>query len=88
MYVRTKPNKSGSTSVQIISKVRGKYKVVKTVGCATTQQEIKKLSKQTPLFHSEKDELVEEVAKSGANRTVIPEYAGHPFRTMADSHSG
>lgn len=27
-------------------------------------------------------------AKSGVNRTVIPGHAGHPFRTMADSHSG
>ena len=28
------------------------------------------------------------LAKSGVNRTVIPGHAGHPFRTMADSHSG
>ncbi|MFW6364763.1 MAG: hypothetical protein ACOCZ4_02025 [Bacteroidota bacterium] len=40
MFVRTKKNKSGSTSIQIISKARGKYKVVKTIGCATTRQEI------------------------------------------------
>jgi transposase len=81
MYVRAKPNKSGSISVQIISKARGKYKVVKTIGCATTRQEIsrlvelgnqeiKNLSKQTPLFHSEKDELVEEVFASLTNSSV------------------
>ncbi len=32
MFLRKKKNKSGSTSVQIISKERGKYKVVKTIG--------------------------------------------------------
>ena len=81
MYVRTKPNKSGSTSVQIISKARGKYKVVKTIGCATTRheidssvnianQEFEELSKQTPLFHSEKDEWVEEVFASLTNTSI------------------
>ena len=81
MFVRTKKNRSGSISIQIISKARGKYKVVKTIGCATTRQEIdhlislanqeiKKLSKQTPLFHSEKDELVEEVFSSLTNSSI------------------
>jgi transposase len=81
MYVRTKPNKSGSTSVQVISKERGKYKVVKTIGCATTRQEIdrlvelanqeiRKLANQSPLFHSERDELVEEVFASLTNSNV------------------
>ena len=81
MYVRTKPNKSGSTSVQIISKARGKYKVVKTIGCATTRheidnsvnianQEFEELSKQTSLFHSEKDEWVEEVFASLTNTSI------------------
>ena len=31
MFIRKKKNKSGSHSVQIISKVRGKYKVVTTI---------------------------------------------------------
>jgi transposase len=33
-------------SVQVIQKVRGRYKVVKTVGCATTQREIEQLENQ------------------------------------------
>src|SRR6056297_201562 len=81
MFVRKLKNRSGSSSIQIINKTRGKYKVVKTVGCATTQQEIdhlislanqeiKKLSKQTHLFHSEKDELVEEVFSSLTNSSI------------------
>lgn len=39
MFVRLKPNKSGSTSVQVISKTP-KYHVVKTFGSATSPKEI------------------------------------------------
>jgi transposase len=81
MYVRTKPNKSGSTSVQIISKERGCYKVVKSMGSATTRQEIdrlitlanqeiEKLSKQSSLFLSEKDDIVEQVFASLNNSNI------------------
>ena len=87
MYVRTKPNKSGSTSVQIISKERGRYKVIKSMGSATTRQEIDKLlnlanqeidklSKQSSLFLSEKDDIVEQVFASLNNsniQTIGPE---------------
>jgi hypothetical protein len=31
MYISEKKNNSGSISIQIVSKVRGKYKLVKTV---------------------------------------------------------
>lgn len=41
--MRRKKNKSGSVSVQIISKQRGQYTVVKTVGCATDPDEVSKL---------------------------------------------
>ena len=43
MFVRKKPNKQGSVSVQIIDKSDGKYKVVKTVGCSSVQEEIELL---------------------------------------------
>lgn len=39
MFVRKKPNKSGSVSVQIIDKSDG-YKVVKTVGCSKDPHKI------------------------------------------------
>ncbi len=39
MFVRKKKNKSGSVSIQIISKARGKYELIKTVGCAQTMRE-------------------------------------------------
>lgn len=81
MYVREKPNKSGSISIQIINKARGRYKVIKTIGCATTRQEInhlidlakqeiEKLSKQSKLFYTEKDELVEKAFASLTNSSI------------------
>lgn len=45
MFVRKKPNSSGSYSIQIIQKLNGRYKVVKTIGSATTQQNIEKLER-------------------------------------------
>jgi hypothetical protein len=39
MFVRKKQNTSGSLSIQIISKNRGRYKVVRTIGCAKTKRE-------------------------------------------------
>lgn len=43
MFLRKKKNKSGSISIQIISKQRGKYKVVKTIGNNDNEQQIQKL---------------------------------------------
>jgi transposase len=87
MFVRTKRNSSGSTSVQVISKARGRYKVVKSLGSATTQQEIDqlvqsaqqeidRLSKPQKLFRSETDEMIVSVLSSLSNsniQTVGPE---------------
>lgn len=43
MFVRRKPNKSGKISVQVIEKVRGKYKVAKTIGSSSIKSEVEKL---------------------------------------------
>jgi hypothetical protein len=43
MFLRKKKNKSGSVSVQIISKAQGSYQVVKSLGSAFTQQDIASL---------------------------------------------
>ena len=40
MFVRKKPNKSGSISIQIIDKSTGKYRVVETVGTSMEPSEI------------------------------------------------
>jgi hypothetical protein len=44
MFVRKKPNKSGSTSVQIISKKSGVYQVVQSLGSSYDPDEIEKLA--------------------------------------------
>lgn len=43
MFVRKKKNSSGSTSIQIIQKQKGKYKVVKTLGSSFDEKEIEKI---------------------------------------------
>ena len=87
MFLRKKANRSGSTSVQLISKAHGKYKVIKTIGSGRTEQEVQKLwykgqqemgqlSTQSQLFTSQQDTVVEYVMESLANasiRTVGPE---------------
>jgi transposase len=87
MFIRKKPNASGSQSVQIIQKIDGHYKVHKTIGSATTQQEIEKLtnqakqeierlSAQPKLFVSEGDAAIEKAFSilNNANiRTLGPE---------------
>ena len=44
MFVRRKKNKSGSMSVQIISKQHGQYSVIQTVGCSKDPDAIAKLA--------------------------------------------
>lgn len=87
MFVRKLKNRSGSTSVQVIQKINGRYKVLKTVGCATVlheieklvslaKQEIDNLKAQPKLFTSEKDELIDQTISDIENadiRTIGPE---------------
>lgn len=87
MFLRKLKNRSGSTSIQIISKERGKYKVLKTIGSSNSEQEIQKLvflakqeierlSAQPKLFISESDMVIEQVFEALSNasiRTVGPE---------------
>ncbi|MFQ5662187.1 MAG: IS1634 family transposase [Candidatus Paceibacteria bacterium] len=83
MYIRKLKNRSGSISIQIISKVKGRYKVVKTIGCATQQHKIKQLESQAKqelkkitqqgqmtLFKSESDELVRSIFQSLRNSSI------------------
>ena len=46
MFVRKKKNNSGSTSIQIIQKQKGKYKVVKTLGSSFDKKEIETIYKK------------------------------------------
>lgn len=87
MYVREVKNRSGSISIQVISKAHGKYRVVKTLGSATCLQKIERLkqqaiqyisdlTKQIELFDSSEDKLIDEFLNTLSNssiRTVGPE---------------
>ena len=87
MYVRRRKNKSGSISVQIISKTSGKYKVIKSIGSSTdpqailglelkAKQELLRLKATSSLFVSEKDVLIESFlsdVENGQIRTIGPE---------------
>jgi transposase len=46
VFVRKKKNKSGSTSIQIIDKSSGKFKILKVVGCFKNEQKEKDLMEQ------------------------------------------
>ena len=59
VFLRKKKNKSGSVSIQIIAKQKGKYEVVKTIGSAKTNQQI------AVLFYQGKQELSSMQAQSG-----------------------
>lgn len=87
MFIRQLKNRSGSTSVQVICKFSGRYKVRKTIGSATTQQkidelillakqEIKNIEHQQELFVSENDiraDLLFEALSNASIRTLGPE---------------
>ena len=88
MFIRRLKNRSGSTSIQVISKNKGHYNVVKTIGCATMLHEIEKLELigkqeiekisglENKLLGFDKDEAVEQVLSMLENsniRTVGPE---------------
>jgi len=87
MFIQKKKNKSGSQSVQIISKAGAKYKVITTIGSGKTEQELQKLlfiaqqeldrlTAQSKLFISAKDISIEAVFAALSNssiRTVGPE---------------
>lgn len=87
MFIRKLKNRSGSQSVQVIQKVNGRYKVVKTLGSATMQQEIEilvnqareeieRLTAQPKLFVGENDAAIEQafaVLNNASIRTLGPE---------------
>jgi hypothetical protein len=46
MFVRRKKNRSGSTSVIVCSKERGKFRELQTIGVSSDAEEIKGLQRQ------------------------------------------
>jgi len=81
MFIRKLVNRSGSTSIQIISKSGGKYKVVKTIGCGHTNQEVEflyqrarqyleQIKGQSSLFIHRDDALIESYISNLKNSQV------------------
>ena len=46
MFIRKKKNRSGTTSVVVIQKHKGKFNEVKTIGISSDESEIESLCKQ------------------------------------------
>ena len=61
MYVRRKPNKTGTVSVQVISKLRGGYKVFRSFGVGRTEIEITRLEETARQFIREQTGLTNEL---------------------------
>lgn len=53
MFIRKNKNRSGSVSIQIVSKQSGRYRIVKTIGSGRTEQEIEYLYQRAKIeLHS------------------------------------
>jgi transposase len=81
MFIRQKRNKSGSVSIQIISKFGGRYKVVESIGSGKNEQEIstlmlkarsvlKQLEGNLELFTDEEESHYEHILSSIGNDQI------------------
>jgi transposase len=59
MFVRKKSNKSGKISIQIIDKSKGKYQLVKTIGCSSDTNQIELLVIEAERWIRKKQGLIE-----------------------------
>lgn len=87
MFIRKNPNRSGSVSIQILAKINGRNKVIKTVGCAKTDREekllmllanteLERLQGMQSLFVEQEDLVIDNFVESLSNdslRIVGPE---------------
>jgi hypothetical protein len=70
MYVRKKPNRSGTTSVVIVDKSNNKVRYLKTIGISTDKCEIEELYRQGKRW----------IASTCGNRDM---FAEHLFETVS-----
>ena len=88
MFTRRKPNKTGTTSIQVIDKSRGRYRVVKSFGVGRTESELLHLVRKASqyireqsglnnsLFQSEEDILINDFVfglSNGQLQVIDPE---------------
>ena len=52
MFVRRKPNKSGSFSIQVVDKVKGHYKLIKSFGSSKSEEDLAAMEKDAVDFIS------------------------------------
>lgn len=82
MFVRKKPNKSGVVSVQVIAKINGKSKLIKTIGSACDKKTIEELTEkgqhyiatfrgQTTLDFSDEANLIQSVFQQINSHTEV-----------------
>lgn len=82
MFVRKKPNKSGVVSVQVIAKINGKSKLIKTIGSARDEKFIGELTEkgqhyiatfggQTALDFSDETSLVQSIFQQIDSHTEV-----------------
>lgn len=50
MFVRRKPNKSGSFSIQVVDKVRGHYKLIRSFGSSKSEEDLSAMEKDAVDF--------------------------------------
>lgn len=81
MFIRKKQNKSGSTSVHIVSKANGKYSLIKSIGSSSSEEglsllfhqakfELQKLQSQPSLFVSNEDTHIQGFLENISNSQV------------------
>jgi hypothetical protein len=81
MFIRQKKNRSGSVSIQIISKNNGRNKILKTIGRSSSEEglrmllhqarhEVSKIQSQSSLFFSEEDARIEGFLRLLDNSTI------------------
>lgn len=81
MFIRKNKNRSGNTSIQLISKAEGKYKVVKSFGSGKTDEEIERLYQKArqylheiddnlKLFVDQEDIIIENYLKTLKNQQL------------------
>lgn len=99
MFIRENKNRSGSISIQVVSKESGKYRVLFSAGSGTTNSEIELLKVKAqqfienqkghlPLFVEKEDLIVENfisTLSSGSLRIVGPQMVLEPIYSMVFS---
>jgi len=81
MFLRRKPNKTGTVSVQMIHKKSGAYKVLKSFGVGRTEAELTQLERQARQFMREYQGLTGSLFADG-EELFLEEF----LSTMSNSH--